>query len=311
MSHAAARPGTFLDKRFAVRLEEGVVFGSGRVGFTRPDGSGSRPLLLDVYSPEDDDDIAARPTLIMAFGGAFHRGSRTDDQVIEGGAANTPVATYCREFARRGYVCFSIDYRLVTEDPDPGVTPVVADPASVPRSRVDVVRERLGLPVASTDMLWRGVEAGADDFALAFRFVAANAQRWRVDSRRMAVGGFSAGARSAWNAAYAEGIPAAAVVSISGTMDPSDFERSLRAGARTPLLLVRGEHDLDYVRDQNPKNAALCVRFGVDAQETIVCGAGHFYPASAQVAHGEGPTATLEDTIALFLAERLGQARES
>ena len=295
-----------LEKRFAVECEEGIAFGQGGVGFTQARGGWQRPLLLDVYAPRNDDE--GRPALIMAFGGAFHRGTRTDDCVRENGISNTAVASYCREFARRGYVCYSIDYRLVPDDPDPGSTRVVADVDSVPRSRVDVVREILGLPLASADMLWRGVEAASDDFAAAWRFVVAHASRWRVDPARVAVGGFSAGARSAWNAAFGEGIDAAAVVSISGTMHPDDLQRCLDQVPRLPpLLLVRGEHDLDYVREQNPVAVAACGRHGVEAQELVVPGLGHFYPATVDVAKPGDRSLSLEGAIAEFLAKHLSE----
>lgn len=298
-------------RRFEVRVERGVPFGRGRVGFSQPGSSSWRDLLLDVYDPFDAG-TALRPGLVMAFGGAFHRGSRENDRVAEGAQGNTSVADYCRMFASRGMVCFSIDYRLVPEDPYPGDTPVVIDSELVPRSRVDVVRELLGLPKATTAMLWRGIEAASDDFATAFRYVEAHAPRWRLDPSRVAVGGFSAGARSAWNAAYGESIDAAAIVSLSGTMHPGDLRRFL-SSERTlpPLLLIRGENDLDYVCDQNPQVLALCRSAGIDCVEALIPGAGHFYPASAR-ARIEGATAaSVEDVIAEFLSSRCGPLQES
>lgn len=287
----------------ASHRERGVVFGRARIDYSVPESSRWRDLQLDVYLPEDRRP-GSRPAFIMAFGGAFHRGSREDDRVADEGASNTPVAEYCHAFAARGYVCFSIDYRLVPEDPDPGQTPVVCNPDDMPRSRVDVVRQRLGLPRASQEALWRGIEAASDDFAMAFRFVAAHADRWRVDPARIAVGGFSAGARSAWNAAYGEGVPAAAVVSLSGTMDPADLAEFLKSGRRLPpVLLVRGEHDLDYVSAQNPQALELCRSAGIDCVEAVVAGAGHFYPSSAPTVNDAEPS--VEEVMAAFMASRV------
>lgn len=292
------------DKRFPVSVERSVVFGRGKVGYSMPGTASWRDLQLDVFRP-DIEPGASLPALVMAFGGAFHRGTRQDDRVMEGTSCNTPVAEYCHEFARRGYVCFSVDYRLVPEDPDPGRTPVVGNPEGVPRSRVDVVRKLLGLERASTDLLWRGIEAASDDFAQAFRFVQEHADRWHVDRARIAVGGFSAGARSAWNAAYGEGVPAAAVVSLSGTMHPADLARCLRSHpAPPPILLVHGEHDLDYVCAQNPQALALCRSAGIDCVESVVAGAGHFYLSSAPTLDDAGPS--VEAVIAAFMASRVG-----
>lgn len=134
------------------------------------------------------------------------------------------------------------------------------------------IRLGAGACVAAA-LLCRGVEAANDDFAMAYRFVKAHAQRWRIDRDHIAVGGFSAGARSAWNAAYGEAIDAVAVVSLSGSMHPHDLARWLSTGrALPPLLLVRGEKDLDYVCAQIPQAVALCRSAGIDCTEAVVTG---------------------------------------
>ena len=130
----------------------------------------------------------------------------------EDGPKNTPVAEYCRRFAERGYVCFSIDYRLIPEDPDPGTIPVLVNPDNVPRSRLDVVRRQMNLPPATSEMVANGIEAAAVDFTAAIGWVRANAVRLAVDASRIAVGGFSAGGRSAMHAVFARQAEAAAVV---------------------------------------------------------------------------------------------------
>ena len=71
----------------------------------------------------------------------------------------------CAEICQRtGYEVVSVDYRLVPEDPVPGDTPVVAHASHIPRSRVDQVRQIMGLPPASDEQLRRGVEAAFDQF---------------------------------------------------------------------------------------------------------------------------------------------------
>jgi acetyl esterase/lipase len=294
-------------RRFAVAIERGITFGRGGVDYSNSAGPRWRDLLLDVYEPKNTDVSRLRPGLVMAFGGAFHRGTREDDRVLEAVASNTTVAEYCREFASRGYVCFSIDYRLVPEDPDPGRTTVVENPDSIPRSRVDVVRKMMGLPVASNEMLCRGIEAASDDFAAALRFVMAHCELWRIDPSRVAAGGFSA-----WNAVYGEGVAAAAIVSLSGTMHPRDFARHLGSGrSLAPLLLLRGEDDLDYVREQNPMAAAMCRAAGIRCVEAVVPSMGHFYPADATVALENGSPSCVEDVIAAFLESCIGGSNQA
>jgi dienelactone hydrolase len=267
-----------------------------------------RPLKLDVYAAASAAPAGAlRPALIMAFGGAFHRGNKEADEFNKDGHRNTPVSSYCRALASRGGVGFSIDYLLLQEDPDPGTTPVITEPERIPMGRVEVVRQLLGLPPATTRMVWAGIEAAADDMAAAFRFVQANAGPWGVDGQRIAVGGFSAGARTAINVAYAEGLPAAAVVSFSGFMADADLLRwvsSRQPGA--PVCLFHGQADLPYIAQ---KRAAMREAFAAHApgsQDWLVPGATHFYPHTAAAASHDGRIASVGEVVAAFLALTLG-----
>ena len=293
------------EKRFGVKVTRDVPYGSARVAATT--SPRERTLGLDVYSPEDGSTGASRPALIMAFGGAFHRGNKEADEFDNDGHRNTPVSAYCREFAGRGYVAFSIDYRLVQEDPDPGDTPVIKDTANIPRSRVDHVRTLLGLPPATSEMIWTGIEAACDDMVMAFRYVQANASRYGVDPSRIAIGGFSAGARIALNAAYGERIPAAAVISLSGFMASDDLERHVTADAGLPpALLVTGENDLDYIAQQaGPMERRFCAA-GLAHEAWQVPGATHFYPATSVVVGEGGRRSTLEEVMAEFIARTVG-----
>ena len=62
----------------------------------------STTLKLDVYEPTGDT-AAQRPLIILAHGGSFISGDKTNDNV---------VTQLCTNFAKRGYVTASIDYRL-------------------------------------------------------------------------------------------------------------------------------------------------------------------------------------------------------
>src|SRR2546422_9479681 len=198
----------FIDKTHGVRVKRAARYATARVNVsTKP---AERELLLDVYQPEALAAGARSPALVLAFGGASPRGSRERDRVDGEGQKNTTIAEYCRLFAERGYSSFSIDYRLVQEDPDPGSTPVITSEASIPRSRVDVVRAKLGLPPATFTMLKAGIEAAADDMATAVTFLRANAVRFCVHPHRIALGGFSAGPRTAPTVSYRERGPGAA-----------------------------------------------------------------------------------------------------
>lgn len=94
---------------------------------------------------------------------------------------------------------------------------------------MDHVRNILGLKPATTYMLWAGIEAAVDDMHKAFDFVSSHASTYGVDrSRAVAVGGFSAGARMAASAVFGKGIPAAAIVAISGMIGIAEAERLIK-----------------------------------------------------------------------------------
>ncbi len=266
-----------------------------------------RELALDLYQPSDCQPGDRRPALVMAFGGAFHRGDKRQDEFEQAGQRNTPVSAYCAALARRGYVAASIDYRLVQEDPDPGVTPVIGNPQGIPLSRVAYVRQLLGLPPATAEMVWAGMEAAADDMAQSVAFLQANAHTLGLDLARIAVGGFSAGARTALGCAYGERSPVAAVVSLSGFMADDDLVRLVVPGQPLPpALFITGEHDLDYIALQAPRLHEHFGRVGVRSQAWTVPGAGHFYAAGRRALDAQGRDATVGAVVAAFLDEVLG-----
>src|SRR4051812_16386227 len=61
-------------------------------------------LQMDIYQPTGDTS-SARPLIILAHGGSFISGTKSDDPTID---------SLCKRFAERGYVTASIDYRLST-----------------------------------------------------------------------------------------------------------------------------------------------------------------------------------------------------
>ena len=296
----------YLTKRYAVRVTEDIKFGTAGVDYSPEHGARKvRDLRLDMYQPVDAG-AERRPALIMAFGGAFHRGSRKSDVVQEGEHRNTAIAEYCNQFAQRGYVCFSIDYRLMQEVPDPGETPTLPQDAIFNTDRVNHVRGLLGLPACTQQDMRYEMEAATDDMSCAIGFVRARSQALGIDVSRIAVGGFSAGAIIALNAAYAERAPVAAVVALSGRISMHTAETCLDGSSNEPaLLMFVGENDLPAMLHDLAAPAAHMSRVGIPNQIIRIKGATHFYPRSAEVTAEDGTATDVETLMAAFLHRHL------
>jgi acetyl esterase/lipase len=86
------------DSEARVKVEEGVVFGTG----------GGRELRCDVYTPLTATTATGPlPGLLLLHGGGWRRGSRA---IMRG---------YGLRVGREGYVCVAAEYRLLGESPWP------------------------------------------------------------------------------------------------------------------------------------------------------------------------------------------------
>ena len=295
---------SLLPAPYEVRRHADIEYATHYIGYG--DGQGPftpRPLALDWYQPAGA--AGCLPAVVLAFGGAFHRGSKEDDVRTELNPTNTSFAHYCQMLAGAGYTAFSIDYRLTQEDPHPGFTPTLYD-EKVPTSRIDVVRKELGLPPATEAMLRNEQEAAVDDIASAYRFVTGNAGAFSVDPSRVAIGGYSAGGRIAVTAAMAEDISPAAVVGLSGVATSGVIERYLHSDRpRMPIFIAYGEGDLDYVIPGAEGIGARLSAEGHPHQVHRLPGQSHFYPASAALETTRGNATNLAEALKAFLDEYL------
>ncbi len=107
----------FIDPMFGVSVTSDVQYG------TNVDGLGNSVVLdLDVYQPTGAGLPAQSPAIVLMHGGFFVSGSKTTSNMI----------ALANEFASRGYVAVSINYRkLGLLPPAPG-TPITPVPSRYP-----------------------------------------------------------------------------------------------------------------------------------------------------------------------------------
>ena len=223
---ACAPQGTtrYVDRIFAVATSaKGVRFA------TAPDLRTGAPvdLRLDVFQPGGDTE-ASRPAILWVHGGGFKTGDRTGTDAI------------ASEYAQRGYVTFSIDYRLDAGNRCADVQAgIITDPTQLAQERARCEAAIIG---------------AQHDAQAAVRWVRANAAAYRVDPTRVAMGGFSAGAITALNVGYRSDDPGdvgdvdsydsriEAAVSASGcsylldSIGPGDAPAFLLHGEWDPLV---------------------------------------------------------------------------
>lgn len=192
-------------------------------------------LTADEYAPVGDT-LDSRAAIIWVHGGSFCCGDKTSPELVD--EANN--------FAKEGYVNFSINYRLES----PGCS---GDFSNCPQA----------------------ITEAEQDAATAVKWLKANASTYKVDPTRIAIGGSSAGAITALNVGYSRtedpGAAVAAAVSLSGahlvvnTIDSGDAPALLFHGTADPLV--------NYSFATGTVNEAQAA--GLDAFLTTWDGEGH------------------------------------
>lgn len=303
---------------YGVSVQSDLVYGQGIVGASSASPH-PRDLKLDLYRPlAKGKPVENRPAVVLAFGGAFHRGTKGTARFEEDGASDSAMGDYCRAFAAAGYACLSIEYRLVPEDP---ALPDGIDQASllpkamlkdpVATARIDVVRGRMGLPLLddkSREQLWNTVFAASDDLASAVKFARGHAAQLGIDPDRIAIGGFSAGGMAAVNAAYGMGLPVQAVISLSGGMGGFDFRKTARP-TMPPGLFFMGQNDLEAVQQGTRVLLGVLGTAGIKTETAWMPGFGHFYPMGAPSLGADMTKLTLKARALRFLDRTLGSKR--
>ncbi|MBM3312863.1 MAG: alpha/beta hydrolase, partial [Candidatus Aminicenantes bacterium] len=199
-----SRPTRYLDRVFdRVAIARDLVYGASALPGREP-----RDLVLDLYQPEGDRE-PKRAAIVWIHGGGFFQGSKSD----------RPIAALARDFALRGYVTVSIDYRLERKD--------MADPN-----------------------LRQPMRDAMHDARAAVRWLRARAAQYEIDPERIAIGGGSAGGFTSLLVAYGEGEGTSGNPGYSSAVSAVvDFWGGLLAEAKgltaqaAPLLVIHGTND--------------------------------------------------------------------
>jgi acetyl esterase/lipase len=222
----------FLDPQFGVSVTKDIVYATGAVRSPAP---GSIDLLLDVYEPTGAGVPPTKPGFVTIHGGGFTSGDKSK------------MSGLCTEYAERGYVCVSINYRLMGDDP----------------------------PTPGDSEYERAVNAAVEDAAKAVIWLKANAATYGIDPSRIAIGGNSAGAATSLFVGFRELGPALevqAIVSFAGALFGYEFEIDPRD---PPVILIHGESDtlVPYFLAEWVANAAAAA--GVPNELHILTGVPH------------------------------------
>ena len=203
-------------------------------------------------------------------------------------------------------MCFSIDYRLMQEAPDPGCTPFLSPDQPQSLDRIDYVRSLMGLPPSTPKMMIDTLEAATDDMTKAVSFVRSQSRVYGVDVDRIAIGGFSAGASIAFNSAFGEYAPVAAVVALSGWIAGVTLDARLATRPHGPAtLLFYGENDLPVIHAGVDTLRARLGNAKIPVTIIPLAGQNHFYVRTAPHSTPDGTTSDVETTIAAFLHKHL------
>jgi para-nitrobenzyl esterase len=153
---------------YTVVVEQNVKYGEGLSHQTLNSTSYTiRDLQLDVYKPANN--TKRKPAILLIHGGGFSGGDKSDVNIVN-------LANY---FASRGWVAFSINYRLQ------------GDKGTVPETWIQYAQS--SVPLANQSQFMAMYPAHRDAKA-AMRWLIANADNYNIDTNYITVGGGSAGA---------------------------------------------------------------------------------------------------------------------
>lgn len=184
-----------------------------------PAGIKCKRYRFDLYHATEDT-LTSRPLIIWMHGGGFKFGSKKA----------SGIRIWSRSFARRGFVCAAVNYRLSKKN-----------------------------PLRKFNALVQGCYDAVQDVTQAIEFFKRNAGEYRIDTNRIILAGNSAGAMIALQAAYSSNSELAllvnstdsalltlrnrnnisAVINLWGAL----FDTSWLRNAKVPIVSVHARKD--------------------------------------------------------------------
>ncbi|MEQ9063575.1 MAG: T9SS type A sorting domain-containing protein [Vicingaceae bacterium] len=161
----------YIDEVFTgVTVTKNVKYGDNFNVYINPPTPQSQPLVMDVYEPTGDT-VTDRPLIILAHAGSFLP-KCSQNTLPLGDKEDSTMVEMCREFAKRGYVAISMDYRL-------GWNPI----ASAQKDRIGTIMTAVYLAM--------------QDMKACVRYVKSNSGTYGIDSTKICVGGSNSGGYAA------------------------------------------------------------------------------------------------------------------
>lgn len=265
---SAATPDAFLTKRFSsVTVTSNVPYAKVVQTTYKTGATTTVTLGLDIYQPAGDATLG-RPVIIWVHGGGFRQDS-TKTQAY--------IVNYANEFAKRGYVSISIEYRRRFKSGDGHAD---ADVAGTPE--------------------YPALQDATRDARYALEWVRANAATYRIDPNLIFIAGGSAGGRITQTVSQFPGPDAAALyepdlakfnswnragvianatlwgapeVPMRGWLYP--YLTSANVAGIVPTLIVHGTADTT-IAPQNATDLYNAIRLaGGTVELHMISGAGH------------------------------------
>ena len=226
----------------------------------------SIPLHLNMCLP-NTTGFGPRPLLVHIHGGGFNTGNRASCDTQSGGIYNERRSV--QEFAERGWVVASIDYRLSKDAPSPGL-------------RVEHLLDAVGGSGASARI--RSFVAAVEDTISALEYLLGRADEFEIDTSRIVLKGESAGAFTALAVAYCADRyeitrpSIALVISLSGALTNSCGNGDVIDVDEPMLFIAHGTEDRGETHFSNAQNLERnAIAAGITYEFHPLDGIGHSY----------------------------------